>query len=147
MADAGTGRHHREIRERLLAPFQELVALLGFCLYSSTTFLPNALLSPKKVHDHGVIDDEVDRHQRIDCFFRRRRRAACIACAIAARIDPRPVRRLKSCISTRCGAETRFHARACASSAIFETAMIVGLLDRADRLPKRSRFSSSTFIE
>ena len=65
VADAGAGRHHREIRERLLAPFQELVALLILLVFLDHV-LGEGLVVAEEVHDHRVIDDEIDRHQRID---------------------------------------------------------------------------------
>ena len=35
-------------------------------MYSSSTFFLNAVLLPKKLTDDRVVDDEIDRHQRID---------------------------------------------------------------------------------
>ena len=65
MADAGAGRHHGEIRERLLAPFQEFVALLVLLVFLDHV-LAERLVVAEEVHDHGMIDHEIDRHQRID---------------------------------------------------------------------------------
>ena len=67
MADAGAGRHHREIRKRLLAPFQEFVALLVLLVFLDHV-LAEGLVVAEEVHDHRVVDDEIDRHQRIDLF-------------------------------------------------------------------------------
>src|ERR1700704_1915921 len=65
MADAGSGRHHGEIRERLLAPFQEFVALLILLVFLDH-ILAERLVVAEEVDDHAVIDDEIDRHQGID---------------------------------------------------------------------------------
>jgi hypothetical protein len=35
-------------------------------LYSSTDVLAERLVVAEEVHDHGVVDDEIDRHQRVD---------------------------------------------------------------------------------
>ena len=65
MADAGAGRHDAEILERALRPFQERVALLVL-----RVFLGDVLLERRRcageVHDHRMIDHEIDRNQRID---------------------------------------------------------------------------------
>ncbi|MBA7684773.1 hypothetical protein ES703_93182 [subsurface metagenome] len=65
MADAGAGRHHREIRERRLAPLQEFIALLVLLVLLDHV-LAERLVVAEEVHDHGVVDDEIDRHQRVD---------------------------------------------------------------------------------
>ena len=65
MADAGAGRHDGEVRERLLAPLQELVALLVLLVFLGDV-LAEGLVVAEEVHDHGVVDDEIDRHQRVD---------------------------------------------------------------------------------
>ena len=65
MADAGAGRHHGEIRKRLLAPFQEFVALLVLLVFLDH-ILAECLVVAEEVHDHTVVDHEIDRHQRID---------------------------------------------------------------------------------
>ena len=67
MADAGAGRHHGEIRKRLLAPFQEFVAFLVLLVFLDHV-LAEGLVVAEEVHDHRVVDDEIDRHQRIDLF-------------------------------------------------------------------------------
>ena len=67
VADAGAGRHHGEIRKRPLAPFQEFVALLVLLVLLDHV-LAERLVVAEEVHDHRVIDDEIDRHQRIDFF-------------------------------------------------------------------------------
>jgi len=65
VADAGAGRHHGEVRKRLLAPFEEFVAFLILLVFLDDV-LGERLVVPEEVHDHGVVDDEIDRHQRID---------------------------------------------------------------------------------
>ena len=65
MADAGAGRHDAEIAEGLLAPFQELVALL-VALVFELDIAGEGQRRAELVDDDGMVDDEVDRHQRID---------------------------------------------------------------------------------
>ena len=65
MADAGARRHDGEIRERLLAPFQEAVALLVLLVFALDV-LPERLDVAEIIDDHGMVDDEIDRHQRVD---------------------------------------------------------------------------------
>ena len=65
MADAGAGRNDAEIVERLLRPFQEFVALLVLLVFLVDVLLERARIA-EKIHHHRVIDDEIDRHQRID---------------------------------------------------------------------------------
>ena len=65
MADAGAGRHHAEIVERTLRPFQELVALLVLPVLLIDVFLERMIVA-EEGHRHRVIDDEIDRHLRID---------------------------------------------------------------------------------
>ncbi len=65
VADAGAGRHHAEIVERLLRPLQELVALLVLLVFVLDVLLERSRRS-EMIHRHRMVDDEVDRHQRID---------------------------------------------------------------------------------
>ena len=65
VADAGAGRHDAEIAERLLAPFQEFVALL-VALVFELDVAGEGHRRAELVDDDRVVDDEVDRHQRID---------------------------------------------------------------------------------
>ncbi len=65
VADAGAGRHHREVRERLLAPLQELVTLLVLLVFLGDV-LGERLVVTEEVDDDRVVDDEIDRHQRVD---------------------------------------------------------------------------------
>ena len=65
MTDAGARRHHREVRECLLAPFQEFVAFLVLLVFLDDV-LAERLVVPEEVDDDGVVDDKIDRHQRVD---------------------------------------------------------------------------------
>ena len=65
MADAGAGRHHAEIAERLLAPFQEFVALF-IALVFELDIAGECQRRAELVDDHRMVDDEVDRNQRVD---------------------------------------------------------------------------------
>ena len=65
MHDAGGRWHNAEVRERLLAPAQELVAFPVASELDLGVLLERGG-GAKVVHLHGVIDDEIDRHQRID---------------------------------------------------------------------------------
>ena len=65
MADAGAGRHHVEIIERTLRPFQELVALLVLPVFLVDVLLERLIVA-EEGHRHRVIDDEIDRNLRID---------------------------------------------------------------------------------
>ena len=65
VADAGAGRHDAEIAEGLLAPFQEVVALL-VALVFELDVAGEGDRRAEFVDDDGMVDDEVDRHQRVD---------------------------------------------------------------------------------
>ncbi len=65
MADAGARRHHAEIIERPLPPFQEGVALAIPAIFHIDVFLEGAGRG-KIVHHHRMIDDEIDWCQRVD---------------------------------------------------------------------------------
>ena len=65
MADAGAGRHHAEIVERALRPFEELVALLVLPVFLVDVLLERRIVA-EEGHRHRMIDDEIDRHLRID---------------------------------------------------------------------------------
>ncbi len=65
MADAGAGRHDAEIIERTLRPFQEFVALLVLAVFLIDVFLERLIVA-EEVDVDRVIDDQIDRHQRID---------------------------------------------------------------------------------
>ena len=65
MADAGARRHDLEIVERLGAPFQELVALHVAMIFELDV-LREGLRRSERVDHHAMVDDEMDRHLRID---------------------------------------------------------------------------------
>ena len=65
MADAGAGRHHAEILERALRPFEEAVALLILLVFLVDVLLERGVVA-EEIDHHRMIDDEIDRHQRID---------------------------------------------------------------------------------
>ncbi len=65
MADAGAGRHDAEIAECLLAPLQELVALFVALIFE-LDIASESHRRAELVDDDRVVDDEVDRHQRVD---------------------------------------------------------------------------------
>ena len=65
MADAGAGRHDAEVVEGARPPAQELVALL-VALVLQLDVLLEGTGRAEEVDHHRVVDDEVDRHQRVD---------------------------------------------------------------------------------
>ena len=65
MHDADRRRHHAEVAEGLLAPAQEGVAL-GVAGELDIHILSQRIGRTKKVHLHGVVDDQIDRHERVD---------------------------------------------------------------------------------
>ena len=65
MDDAGVGRHDAEVAERVLAPAQEGVALLVARELELGVQLKRVGLA-EVVDLHRVIDDELDRLQRVD---------------------------------------------------------------------------------
>jgi hypothetical protein len=65
VADAGAGRHDAEILERLLAPFQEFVAFLVAFVFEFDV-AGKGQRRAELVDDDRMVDDEIDRHQRID---------------------------------------------------------------------------------
>ena len=65
MADAGAGRHDAEVRERARSPLQEFVALLILLVLFLDVLLERVLVA-EEVHRNRMVDDEIDRHQRID---------------------------------------------------------------------------------
>ena len=65
VADAGAGRHDAEIAEGLLAPFQEVVALLVALIFELDV-AGEGHRRAELVDDDRMVDDEVDRHQRVD---------------------------------------------------------------------------------
>ena len=65
MADAGSRRHHLEIVERVAAPLEELVALAVALIFELDVLFERLGIAELVDHD-AVVDDQVDRHQRID---------------------------------------------------------------------------------
>ena len=65
MADAGAGRHDAEIVEGALAPLEKSVALAVAVVFEIDVGL-EGLRTGEEVHHHRVVDDEIDRRQRID---------------------------------------------------------------------------------
>ena len=65
VADAGARRHHLEVVEGAGAPAQELVALL-VALVLDLDVLLEGVGRAEEVDLHGMVDDEVDGHQRVD---------------------------------------------------------------------------------
>ena len=65
MADAGARGHHAEIIERALRPFQEFVAFLVLPIFFLDVLL-ECLIVAEERHCDRMVDDEIDRHLRID---------------------------------------------------------------------------------
>ncbi len=145
MADAGAGRHDAEVAEGLLAPLQEACSARSLRSYSELDVAGEGDRRAELVDDDGVVDDEVDRHQRVDLL-----RVAAQRHAMPSRMAAR------STTARNAGEVLHQHAgRAigdldaglcpCRSSQP-ATAWIASLVtERPSSL--RSRFSSSTFIE
>jgi hypothetical protein len=68
VADTRTRRHDAKIVECLLAPAQELVAL-PVTLVFEFDVLGESERRPEAVDHHRVVDDQVDRHQRVDLLW------------------------------------------------------------------------------
>ena len=75
--DPGSGRHHAVVLEGLLGPAQQGVAL-PVALVLARHILLEGVAGPEEVDLHGVVDDQVGRHQRADA----RRVAAHLADAV-----------------------------------------------------------------
>ena len=65
MADAGARRHDAKVGEALLAPFQEPVALLVLLVFARDVLGERAWRA-EMIDHHRMVDDEIDRNQRID---------------------------------------------------------------------------------
>ncbi len=65
MDDADAGRNHREGLERLLAPLEEFVALTVADELDLHVAVER-LLAAGEIHLDGVVDHQIDRHQRLD---------------------------------------------------------------------------------
>ena len=66
VADAGAGRHDLHVRERLLAPAQEQVALVVALVLELDVACLNASVGAVLVDLDRVIDHEIDRPERVD---------------------------------------------------------------------------------
>src|SRR5690606_29658737 len=65
VAYAGARRNHSEVGEGALPPLQELVTLqVPLVLQLNVT--GEGVRGTKLVHDHRVVDDEIDRDKRVD---------------------------------------------------------------------------------
>ena len=143
MADAGARRHDAEIVERALAPFQEAIAL-AIALIFELDVLLEGFRRAEIVDDDGMIDDEIDRHERIDLL------------RIAAELGHRVAHRGQIDDGGNAGEILHEHARrpkgdlACRPCrdrrATSATAWMSSLVTERPS-SKRSRFSRSTFIE
>ncbi len=67
VADARAGRHDAKILERLLAPFEEPIAL-AIALVFQFHIAGKGGRRAEFVDNDRVVDDEIDGHQRIDLF-------------------------------------------------------------------------------
>ena len=65
MADARARGNNREVVEGALAPLEELIALAVALIFQIDVLLER-LGGAELVHDDRVVDDQIDRHQRID---------------------------------------------------------------------------------
>ena len=65
VANPGARRNDTEIVERSLAPFQEPVALAVAAIFEIDIGLERLAIA-ERIDDDRMVDDEIDRHQRID---------------------------------------------------------------------------------
>ena len=65
MANPGARRYDPEIVERALAPFQETIALAIAAIFMFDIGLEGPAAA-ERIDDDGMIDDEIDRDERID---------------------------------------------------------------------------------
>ena len=119
MADAGAGRHHGEIRKRALAPFEELVAFLVLLVFLDHV-LAERLVVAEEVHDHRVVDHQIDRHQRIDLL------------GVAAERLHRIAHRREIDHRRHAGEILHQHARGAERDFMLELALLQPLRDRDD---------------
>ena len=68
MDDAGHRRDDAEVREYFLPPFEELVALMIALEFHLCIALEGIRIG-KEIHLHRVVNDQVDRHERVDRFW------------------------------------------------------------------------------
>ena len=115
-----------EIRRSLLTPFQEFVAFLVLLVFLDDV-LAERLVVAEEVHDHGVVDDEIDRHQRVDLL------------GVASELLHRVTHRGEIDHRRHAGEILHQHARRTERHLVFELALLqpfrhrndVSLLDRA----------------
>src|SRR5690606_21893724 len=67
VANASARWDNAEIPERLLSPFQETIALAVTLIFELYIAL-ESLRRTELIHDNGMVDHQIDRHQRIDLF-------------------------------------------------------------------------------
>ena len=67
VADAGAWRHDAEVLKRALAPFQKVVTL-DVAFVFEFDVASDGFVAAEFVNDDRVVDDEVNRHQRVDLF-------------------------------------------------------------------------------
>ena len=67
VADTGPRRHGAEVIESRLAPAQELITLLVALIFQFHIQLER-VLGAEIVDHHRVVDDQIDRHERVDLF-------------------------------------------------------------------------------
>jgi hypothetical protein len=65
VADAGAGRHDAEIVEGALPPFQKTITLTVALIFELDVLL-EGFRRAEFIDDDGMINDEIDRHQRVD---------------------------------------------------------------------------------
>ena len=65
MHDAGGGRHDAEVVEGALPPFEELITF-AVTLKLTLGVEEERGCRAESIHLHGVVDDQVDRHDRVD---------------------------------------------------------------------------------
>ena len=65
MANAGAGGNDREVVEGALAPLEELIALAVALIFQIDVLLER-LGGAELIHDNRMVDDQIDRHQRVD---------------------------------------------------------------------------------
>ena len=78
MADAGARRHDAEIIEGGLAPFQEAITLAVALIFDIDILFQGARRA-EVIDDHRMVDDEIDRGQRIDLLRIAAERDKCVA--------------------------------------------------------------------
>ena len=65
MHNAGHRRHNAEIAESFLSPFEEFIAFT-IALEFHFGIAVECIGRGEEIHLHGVVDDQVNRHKRID---------------------------------------------------------------------------------